>query len=382
MISDGDHGSETIARFRYQAEVTLPFCVSALLGENDIVAVIPEYLEDIALETKTGWRFLQVKSRNPERGLWTASALFAKKSGALRSLYRTYLLTRGQDHSLELVLEGAVKTGNEIGALRPQQDRSPLVPMVMTKLRATRESAEDFLRRVTLNESAAHRTDIHATNARLLHQHAPSLTHPELEALHESLLNEIETRMQRQRLSAAWPRSVIHPESRSGVTEERIQAKRLDAECLPGVAEVLRSSGIPLLKRFVEKGGGPVSVLTQKLILGGATPELIERARFLQANARHHRLSRSAQNLTAVDALVVDLEERIHTHAATAAAMHGSSPHPAIGMWNHLLNTFGTQAAAIDRHKLVRADPMLLMGEGCILSDKCVFGWGESIDVP
>ena len=380
MRQDRDWGSDTLARFRYQAEVTLPYCVSALLSENDIVAVIPEHLEDIALDTKTGWRFLQVKSRDPERGLWTAADLFARKGGALRSLYRTYLLTKGEDYSLELVLEGAVKTDNAIGALRPDQDRTPLVPMVVEKLKATRASAEDFLQRVTLDESAPHRAVIHATNARLLHQHAPSLTHPELEALHGSLLEEIEKGMRCERLGALWPRSVVHPEQRSGVAEERLRAKTLDVERLSGIAEALSSARPPLLKRFVETGGGPVSVLAQKLFLGGAAPELIDRARTLQANARHHRLKCAAQNLTVSDALLIDLKERIGTYANTAAAMHGSSSHPANEIWGYLLDKFDRHAADIDRHNLVRADPLLLMGESCILSDECVFGWGETYD--
>ena len=379
-MPDRDWGSDTLARFRYQAEVTLPYCVSALLFENDIVAVIPEYREDIALETKTGWRFLQVKSRDPERGLWTAADLFARKGGALRSLYRTYLLTKEEDCSLELVLEGAVKTDNAIEALRPDQDRSRLVPMVMEKLKATQASAEDFLQRVTLDENAPHRAVIHATNARLLHQHAPALTHPELEALHGSLLEEIEKGMRCERLGALWPRSVVHPEKRSGVAEERLRAKTLDAERLSGIAKMLTSARPPLLKRFVETGGGPVPVLTQKLVLGGATPTLIDRARVLQANARHHRLMRAAQNLTVNDALLTDLQERIGTYADTAAAMHGSSSHPAIEMWGYLLDKFDRHAADIDRHNLVSADSLLLMGESCILSDECVFGWGETYD--
>ena len=380
VMPDRDRGSDTLARFRYQAEVTLPYCVSALLRENDIVAVVPEHLEDIALKTTTGWRFLQVKSRNPERGLWTAADLFAKKGGALRSLYHTYLLTEGEDYSLELVLEGAVKTDNPIGALRPDQDRSRLVPMAMEKLETTQASAEDFLQRVTLDEHAPHRTVIHATNGRLLHQHAPSLTQPELEALHESLLEEIEKAMRCERLGERWPRSVAHPEKRSGAFEERLRAKTLDARRLSGIAEALTSGGRPLLTRFVETGSGPVSPLTQKLTLGGATPNLIERARSLQASALHHRLVRAARNLVVNDALLTDLEERICTYADTAAAKHASSAHPAIEMWDYLLDKFGMHAADIDPHKLVSADPMLLMGESCILSNECVFGWGETYD--
>ena len=370
-----DTGSDTLARFRYQAEITLPYCVSALLSENDIEAVIAEHLEDVALKTTTGWRFLQVKSRNPERGLWKATDLFAKKGGALRSLYRTFLLTEGEDHSLELVLEGAVKTDDAIGTLRPNRDRTQLVPLVMDKLKANEASAQDFLKRVILNESASHRTDIHATNSRLLHQHAQSLSEPELEALHRALLDEIEKAMRCEPLHALWPRSVAHPEKRSRITEERLRAKTLDANRLSTIAQTLSSGGRPLLKRLVEPGG-PVSALMQKLVVGGATPNLIERARNLEANARHHRLVRMAQKGTRDDALVTDLHERIRTYADTAAAVHASSPEPAVGMWKYLLDSFGTHAVEIDRHNLVRADPMLLMGESCILSDECVFDWG------
>ena len=376
VTSERDTGSDTLARFRYQAEVTLPFCVSALLSQNEIEAVVAEHLEDIAVKTTTGWRFLQVKSRNPERGLWRAADLFAKKGGALRSLYRTYCLTAGEDHSLELVLEGAVKTRDPIGTLRQGGDRTQLVPMATTKLKATPARVEDFLSRVTLNESASPRAHIHATNSRLLHQYAPSLTLPELEALHDALLVEIEKAMRCEPLNPFWPRSVVQPDKRSGLAEERLRAKTLDAERLSPIAPALTSAGRPLLERLVEPGGRPVSALVQKLVLGGATQSLIDRARNLQANARHHRFVRAAQKIGSDDALVADLHERLGTYADTAVAMHASSPQPAIRIWRDLLETFGRDAAEIDRHNLVQADPMLLMGESCILSDECVFDWG------
>lgn len=375
-MKDRDAGSDTLSRFRYQAEVTLPYCVSALLCENDIRAVVAEHREDIALKTSTGWRFLQVKSRNPERGLWTAAELLRKRGGALRSLYRTYLLTEGEDHSLELVLEGAVSTDNPIRTLRSDQDRSRLVQMVVDKLGTTEATARDFIRRVTLNESASHRKDIHATNARLLHQHAPSLSFPQLEALHDALLGEIESAMRCERLGPLWPRRVVHPEKRPGTTEERLLAKTLDANRLPALAGLLASSGLPLLKPMVEPGAGPVSALVQKLVLGGAPPDVIRQARNLQANALHHRFRRMAQAVASDDALMTDLHERIRTYAVTAAAVHASSPQPAIGIWNDLLDKFDARAAEIDRHSLVSADPMLLMGESCILSDECVTDWG------
>ena len=194
-MTDRDWGSDTLARFRYQAEVTLPYCLAMLSRQEDVLAVVPEHLEDIALKTTTGWRFLQVKTRDPERGLWTASDLLKRKGGALRSLYRTYLLTLGKDYPLELLLEGAVKTRDPLRSLYARADRTELVQMVMVALHASQPSAEDFVRRLAVNDSLSPRPAIHATNARLLHELAPSLTRPELEALHSALLAEIERAM-------------------------------------------------------------------------------------------------------------------------------------------------------------------------------------------
>ena len=375
-----DWGSDTLARFRYQAEVTLPYCLSVLSSQNDILAVIPEHLEDIALQTTNGWRFLQVKTRNPERGLWTASDLFTKKGGALRSLYRTYRLTIGEDHPLELLLEGAVKTNDPICMLYPGEDRSQLEAMVLDKLSSCRESAKDFLRRVILNESVFHRSAIHATNARLLHELAPSLTHPELEALHNSFLTEIEKAMRCDPFGALWPRSIVHPLKRSSTFEDRLRAKTLDAERLSAIAAPLTQVERPLLKRFVESGSRSVTPLTQKLVLGGAPPAIVERARSLQANAHHQRFVRASQNIANENDVLSDLHERLLTYAQTATAFQESSDTPALQMWRELLEKFDRHAGQIDRHNLVGADPLLLMGETCILSDECAFGWGKSSD--
>ena len=375
-----DWGSDTLARFRYQAEATLPYCLSLVSPHSDIQAVIPEHLEDIALKTDNGWRFLQVKTRNPERGLWGVSDLFSKKGGALRSLYRTYLLTSHENHSLELLLEGAVRTHDPIQALYPGQDRSCLVSIVMTRLRAPQGLAEDFLRRVTLNASMHHRSAIHATNARLLHDLAPSLTQPALEALHTSFLTEIEKAMRCEPCGPLWPRSVVHPRTRSTATADRLRLKTLDAVRLSTIAQPLSGAARPLLTRFVEPGSQASSPLTQKLLSGGAPPTIIERARNLQANARHQRFVRASLSLDGQADVLTDLRERLLTYADTANALRESSTRPAIRIWNDLLDKFDLNAVHIDRHNLVHADPMLLMGEACILSDECAFHWGTASD--
>ena len=377
---DKDWGSDTLTRFRYQAEATLPYCLAVMSSQNDILSVIPEYLEDIALRTNDGWRFLQVKTRNPERGLWTASELFTKNGGALRSLYRTYRLTIGKDHPLELLLEGAVKPSDPICMLYPGKDRSQLEDIVVDKLGPSRSSAKDFLRRVTLNESMPRRSDMHATNARLLHELKPSLTYTELEAVHNSILFEIEQAMRCDRLSALWPRSIVHPKARSTTTEDRLRAKTLDADRLSAIVAPVTRAERPLLKRFVESGSRSVTPLTQKLVLGGATPAIVELARNLQANARHQRYVRASKSLANEDAILSDLRERLLTYALTATASQDPTNRPAVRIWQELLDKFDKHSRQIDRSNLVCADPMLLMGETCILSDECAFGWGEASD--
>ena len=374
-MTGGDWGADTLARFRYQAEVTLPYCLAVFGRSAEIVAVVPEYLEDIALQTTNGWRFLQVKSRNPERGLWKLSDLLSKK-GALRSLYRTYLITAPQDYPLELILEGAIKTDDPIAALRLNQDRAHLVPIVAGRLKIKNKNAEAFLERVALDESAHSRGSIQATNRLLLHELLPSHTQPEIEAVHVALLEEIEKAMRCDRLSPFWPRAIVHPAKRSSALSEKLRFKTLDLPRLLRITGPLPGTDRPLLRRLVVTGSDPLSMLEQKLHRGGAPPNLIELARNLCANAQHYRFSKDAQRLGGDDAKIEDLHERIMTYAETANAVHESSEKPAVGVWSELLQRFDQSAGSIDQNNIVQADPMLLLGEACILSDQCRFGWG------
>lgn len=377
-----DWGSDTLARFRYQAEVTLPFCLAVLSSQENILAVIPEHHEDIALKTTDGYRFLQVKSRDPERGLWTASDLFRKPGGALRSLHRTYLLTRGSNYPLELVLEGAAKPSDPICALHPGEDRSPMVQMVINKFDASPQSAHDFLRRVTLNASAPPRSSVHDTNGRLLHQYSRrSVTFTDVEQIHISLLTEIERAMRCDPISPLWPRYLTQPHTRRPAHEEHLLSKTIDAQRLATITPLLSRTSRPLLTRFVESGSRPVTTLTQKLVVGGATDALVERARALHAAASHNRAVRSSRALSPADHQLTDLRERLLTYARSATALHGESSQPAVGVWDYLLGTFTRSAEQIDRNGVVHADPMLLLGESCILSDECAFDWGTVNDV-
>jgi hypothetical protein len=107
VVSPDDSGSDTFARFCYQAHATFPYCLRLVQGQG-VTDVFAEHVEDIAVHDAGSWRFLQVKSGDPGRGPWTFAE--ALKSGAFRSLWRAYR-TAGPvlEATYEVCLEGAVR---------------------------------------------------------------------------------------------------------------------------------------------------------------------------------------------------------------------------------------------------------------------------------
>ena len=378
-MNSRDWGTDTLQRFRYQAEIAVPYCLAAASDVDGIAAVVPEHHEDIALDCGSSWRFLQVKSRNLDLGLWTLAQLL-KKHGALRSLYRTHLCVGGEDHTLELVLEGAPRSTDLIMRLRNGEDRRELVPRVASALEINENAAEIFLDRVVLNGAPPPRDSIAAQNRDLIHSQAPHLTRPEVEGLHERLLGEIERAMRADRIGPLWPRSIVRPSRRSDEVLARIKAKTLSRDLLRSILESSIGMPRPVLRRLVEPGGGPLTPLRRKLMFGGAGATIIDQARNLQANARSEHLTRSAQGKRVDSSLLDDLHQRIETHAAARVGIHADLQKPAPQIWADLVELFDSRATSIDRAGILRRDPMLLLGEACDLSDRCIFGWGETAD--
>ena len=376
-MNSRDWGPDTLRRFRYQAEIAVPYCLAAASNVGSIAAVVPEHHEDIALDCGSSWRYLQVKSRDPDLGLWTL-ALLLKKRGALRSLYRTHRCVGGQNHTLELILEGAPKSTDLIMRLKSGEDHSELVPRVAEALDISEIAAGTFLDRVVLNGAPPPRHSIAAQNRDLIHSQAPHLTWPEVEALHERLLGEIDRAMRADRIGPLWPRSIAHPSRRSSKIVARTIAKTLSQESLRSILEPSMGIPRPVLRRLVEPGGGPVTPLHRKLMIGGAGTTIIHQARNLQANARREHLTRAAQGKPVDSPMLDDLHQRIETHATARAGVHADLQKPAPRIWADLVELFDSRAASIDQGGILRRDPMLLLGEACDLSDRCVFGWGEA----
>lgn len=371
-----DAGTETLRRFRYQALLTLPLCLECALGDR-ILKVIPEHLEDIALSYSGRWRFLQVKSRNPELGLWTLGDLTGS-GGALHSLYRTYQQTLGVEVSLELILEGAASARNPIKYLSPRGDHAhpDLVTTVAQALEIDDTEAISFLSRVTVASHVASREEIEATNHHLIHEHARQLSHDVVTEIHGRLVNVIEDAMRAGALGADWPAYVTHPADVPAEFAERLSAKTLARDQLRDLVAPITTSPRPLLRRMAEISPSPISDLERKMVSAGADTALIFDARTLRMNVIGHLQRRLSADMFTIDEQLEDLKERVLIHANSRRSLHRTSATPAVLIWNDLLPLFSQHAANIDPDRVLAQDPMLILGELCDLSDECVFDWG------
>jgi hypothetical protein len=172
-----DSGSDTIARYRYQAEAAFSACLNcALVG--DVLAVVPERIEDLLIEERNRLRFVQIKTRDAGYGAFTYTDLLGD-GGALRSVLRTHTalgdFSDGREILYEIWLERGAKRGNPIEKLlRPHgtgADES------MVKLCATRLEIDDFiadaiLARTIVRPNQPSREEISDKNIRNLQRYA------------------------------------------------------------------------------------------------------------------------------------------------------------------------------------------------------------------
>ncbi len=195
-----DSGSTTLSRFIYQAHIAFSFCVDCALGST-VESVIPEHIEDIAVRQKGHWRFIQIKTKDPELGAWRLSDLLSE-SGGLRSLLRTRRVLGNLECSLELYLEGAVARGDPAEELtKIPSERSPaLYGKVAPRLDMSAEECRNFLDRVRVHPRQPPRELVMARNLRILSGYAPGLSAAHLREIHDRVIGAIIQAMTRERL--------------------------------------------------------------------------------------------------------------------------------------------------------------------------------------
>ena len=112
QIPSDDTGTDTLKRFRYQAQLALPFCLACACKEK-VRSVIMEHFEDIVVEYDDYWHFIQVKTRNTDLGQWTLTAAL----DGLKSLHRAFTETSDLVAKYSLFIEGAISAKDDLNGL-------------------------------------------------------------------------------------------------------------------------------------------------------------------------------------------------------------------------------------------------------------------------
>ena len=371
-----DSGSDTFARYRYQALVTFSLCLDCALG-GAITCVILEHIEDVAVQVGGQWRLIQIKTRDLERGPWKLTDLLAD-GGGLHGLVRSYRATSDLDCTYELLLEGPLKRNDLIQNLLTEAGRhdAGLIEQVRVKLKLSAEECSAFLTRVRLVPDQPNRKDIVSRNFRHLSSQAPYLSGSQLDGIHSAILAKIEDAMAGDSLADAWPRQIIAPDAALDALNAKIAAKRLTRDVLAPLVAPINSAPMPLLRRLVDDGLAGTTVLEEKLLTGGATQGIVESAKSLRANAAIREAELASSGLWPQDDVLEDIRQRLELRVKALRADHEGDARPAIRMWRDLIHLLGTQAAAIDRRGIFFQDPDLLLGEICQMADLCMTDWG------
>src|SRR5215207_9208324 len=275
-----DTGTETFRRYRYQAHVAIPFCLRCAAGEN-ILSVIMEHFEDVVVQYEDSWLFIQIKTRNANRGPWRLSDAM----GGISSLHRVYRETANLSARYSLFLEGPVDPSDVLQELVPEKSGfgERLRNSVARNLDIDDAECESFLEAVTVRPEQPPRDHIESRNIEIMGAYAPRLSHQELQAVHQHVANELLAAMARERIMAVMPRYIEDPDALERDTRSKVEAKRLTGGALRELmGSVVRGS---YLLHAGDAGTATMTQLEQKLLAGGADASTLKSAKILRANA-------------------------------------------------------------------------------------------------
>jgi hypothetical protein len=375
-----DTGSTTFARYYYQAEVAFPLCLRcALVG--GVLAVVCERFEDVLVEEEQRWRFLQIKTRDPGLGAWTFSDLLGA-GGALRSLLRTHRslgdFNDGREIRYEVHLEGAAKRGDLIERILLPRGTGPTGEMVercSQRMEILEPEATALLVRTRVRDQLPPRSLITDRNIRNLQRYARHLASTVTESVYDAVVRRIETAMRGQLLAEAWPMCVLEPDSSGEEMRRRVEGKRLTATVLTALFEALGSGDAAVLEIITDPDKLTASELERKLVAAGANMPLQTDAKQLRANASRQVFELLSGGVTESSPALRDLDVRLRVSANAVAAAVGDIESPAGAVWRGVLDDLTSRRDTIDPDRLLRRDPMLLVGRLCELSDRCEFAW-------
>lgn len=371
-----DTGTDTLKRFRYQAQLALPFCLACARKEK-VRSVIMEHFEDIVVEYDDYWHFIQVKTRNADLGQWTLTAAM----DGLKSLYRAFTETSSLVAKYSLFIEGAISAKDDLNALthskRGMSDE--LLQKVAKKLKIEDSECNTFLKAVTVHPNQPPRAHVTSHNIHLMGQVSASTSTCEIESLEEKLTDEILRAMSCDRLDNLLYHYIAKVEELEDEIKAKVDAKRLTASNIVDILGSLTSGDYPLLLRITDLNEPSPTNLEKKLIAGGATERIIIDAKTLRANASIREAEILSSGFLNQEDRITDVQIRIQTLTNSIVEEHDESEKPAKIIWRTVLNELTQKKESVDPHRIYKQDPYLLLGAVCGISDECRIDWGVKI---
>lgn len=379
-----DSGADAFQRFRYQAHVAFPHCLSCASG-NGVVRVTCEHIEDLVVEEQDRVRFVQIKTRNLDYGPWRFKDLCRPRGGALTSLLRTHRALKKLKDPRELLyeirLEGALERGDDIRRLGPAgggatEDMAKLMSKTIRKATPiTLADARTVLARCTVR-TEPQRELIEDRNLRSMRSLAGHLPAHDLKAIYDAAINLICTAMETMMLADQWPAVIFEPQDADEDRAARVAGKRLEPERLLAVLGPLTGDALIQLEEVFDQAGSSGTVMADKLRRAGASEALIRQAQGLRAAATKREIEvRSRDRRGRADADFADLDARLLTLAVATADAVGDVEKPASKIFARLLERLAASPAAHDPKSLLAQDAYAMTGGVLQLSDECRFSW-------
>ncbi len=376
-----DTGTDTLKRFRYQAQLALPFCLEcAHQDQGKVRSVILEHFEDIVVEYEDHWQFIQVKTRNANLGPWKLTDAMH----GLRSLYRAFKEISHSNARYSLFVEGAISAQNDLSTLLVSREVDIDIPDTVVKkvageLSIAEPECKAFLKMVTVHSNQTGRADITAHNIRLMGQISSNTTAKEIEALEQRLTDEILRAMSCDRLENLLYQYIAQTDAFENKNRVKINAKRLMPENIIAILGSLTSGDYPLLRRITDLNVRTPTNLEKKLIAGGATEPIIRNAIERRADASHREYEILASGFCDEESKIEDVQARVETLAIAVVEECKELGKPASSIWRELLKELTQNVHHIDPNHMYKQDPYLLLGAVCGLSDECRIDWGVKI---
>lgn len=374
-------GLDTFQRFAYQAHIAFQYCLDCYF-KGDVLAVVVEHFEDVVIEEATVLRFLQIKTRNPDRGLWTFRDL-CEEGGALRSLLRSHRALKDVEESreirYEIFLEGSGKKkefeGLRVGGNGPTERQ---VALCCDKLGIEQGEAEELLSRVTVRDGQPLRDMIEARNVENVIRAAGHLSGEDIRNIVKETVELIKTAMLAEIDPDDWTRGLLAPDTLEDEARNAFERKRIQREVLQPILSRLEGGDADLLATVADEKLLTATALERKMRAANATQEVIRMAKEYRARATIRVAAYRASTLFDTGAVLDDLDTRLLDLARTVAEQVGSSD-KATEIWGRLHERTHQNPSALDRRGALDADAILLLGQICDLSDRCLFRWTTNL---